>query len=66
MKKTVAIIGAGPTGLALASFLTSYGVKVEVFEKNKTTTPFSKAMVIHARTLEELDDIGIADLFVSQ
>ena len=64
--KSVAIIGAGPTGLALASFLTHYGIPVKVFEKNMKTTPYSKAMIVHARTLETLDDIGLADEFEKQ
>ncbi|MGB1206778.1 MAG: FAD-dependent monooxygenase [Chitinophagales bacterium] len=53
MKRTqVIIIGAGPTGLALACQLIRYNIDFLIIEKNKTTTPYSKAMVVHARTLE--------------
>ncbi len=62
----IAIIGAGPTWLSLAAFLTHMGVKVEVFEKNKKTTKYSKAMIMHARSLEAFDDVGIADSFVKE
>ena len=35
----VIIVGMGPSGLVLAGLLTSYGIKVGIFEKNKSTVP---------------------------
>src|ERR671939_384204 len=56
----VIIIGAGPTGLSLASQLIRYGIDFVVVEKNETVTPFSKAIGVQARTLEIYDQIGLA------
>lgn len=66
MKKKVWIIWAGPTGLSLALFLKKQWIDVEIFDLNNSTTPFSKAMIIHARTLEVFDDYAIADKFLAQ
>ncbi|HYD91764.1 MAG TPA: FAD-dependent monooxygenase, partial [Flavobacterium sp.] len=57
----VIIIGAGPTGLALACQLHRYGIDFVILDKNPETTHLSKAMVVHARTLEIFDEIGLAD-----
>jgi 2-polyprenyl-6-methoxyphenol hydroxylase-like FAD-dependent oxidoreductase len=56
----VLIIGAGPTGLHLACQLLRYGIDFVVIEKNAEVTPYSKALGVHARTLEILDQIGLA------
>lgn len=61
MKTQVIIIGAGPTGLALAVQLQRYNIDFIILERNDTTTHLSKAMVVHARTLEIFDQIGLAD-----
>ena len=66
MKTVVWIVGAGPTGLSLALFLKKKGVDVMIFDKNKKTTPYSKAMIVHARTLEIFDDLGVADQFTTK
>jgi len=61
-KKTKVIIsGAGPTGLALACQLLRYNIDFVILDKNEKTTHLSKAMVVHARTLEIFDEIGLAD-----
>src|SRR5215510_14126915 len=56
----VLIIGAGPTGLHLACQLLRYGIDFVVIDKNAEVTPYSKAIGVHARTLEILDQIGLA------
>ncbi len=51
MKKTdVIIVGAGPTGLALACKLIRYGIDFVIFDKKETTTTFSKAIGVQARS----------------
>ena len=65
MKVDVIIIGAGPTGLALACHLVRLGVDFLIIDKNETTTPHSKAIGVQARTLEIYEQIGLADKLVS-
>ena len=63
-KTEVIIIGAGPTGLALACQLIRYGVDFVIVDKKETTTPHSKAIGVQARTLEIYEQIGLADKLV--
>jgi 2-polyprenyl-6-methoxyphenol hydroxylase-like FAD-dependent oxidoreductase len=66
-KKTkVIIVGAGPCGLSLASQLHRYQIDFEIFDKHNSTTELSKATVIHARSLEIFDEIGIAKEIIKQ
>jgi len=60
IKTDVIIIGAGPTGLALACQFVRYGVDFVIVEKNEGVTPYSKAISVHARTLEIYEQIGLA------
>lgn len=66
MKTDVIIVGAGPTGLALACQLIRYGVDFVIFDKKETTTPYSKAIGVQARTLEIYEQLGIAQDLISQ
>jgi 2-polyprenyl-6-methoxyphenol hydroxylase-like FAD-dependent oxidoreductase len=54
----VAIVGAGPTGLALAVTLASAGVEFVIVDRLAEGRNTSRAAVVHARTLEVLDDLG--------
>ena len=54
----VAIVGAGPTGLALAVTLARAGVDFVLLDKLTEGANTSRAAVVHARTLEVLDDLG--------
>ena len=56
----VIIVGAGPTGLALACQLIRYGVDFVIVEKNEGVTPYSKALGVHARTLEIYEQLDLA------
>src|SRR5215813_14396821 len=62
----VLVIGAGPTGLCLACQLLRYGIDFVIVEKKEAITPYSKAIGVHARTLEIFDQIGLADEAVRQ
>src|SRR6476469_8158104 len=66
MKTDVLIVGAGPTGLALAAQLVRYGIDLTVIDKRDGTTPYSKAIGVQARTLEIYDQIGLADDLVAR
>ena len=63
----VTVVGAGPTGLMLAGELALAGVEVEVLERR--TTPElagTRARGFHSRTIELLDQRGIADRFLAE
>ncbi|GAA3094492.1 FAD-dependent monooxygenase [Streptomyces rectiviolaceus] len=58
----VIVVGAGPTGLLLAGDLAAAGVPVTLLEKRPHgISNLSRALVLHARTLEQLDARGLAD-----
>ena len=57
----VAIVGAGPTGLALAGELALAGVSCAVYERRAEEPNLTRAFAVHARTLELLDARGLAD-----
>ena len=61
----VLIIGAGPVGLAAAALLRQQGVDVRIVERGHAPTPFSKAIGIHARTLESMHALGLTEQLVS-
>ena len=66
IKTDVVIIGAGPTGLSLACQLVRYGCDFVIVEKNESVTPYSKALGVHARTLEIYEQMGLAQRAIDQ
>jgi 2-polyprenyl-6-methoxyphenol hydroxylase-like FAD-dependent oxidoreductase len=60
----VLIIGAGPTGLVLALWLTRLGVRVRVIDKTAEPGTTSRALAVQARTLELYRHIDLADSVV--
>lgn len=63
----VVIAGAGPTGLMLAGELALAGVNVAIVERRACQDLVgSRAGGLHARTIEVLDQRGIADRFLSE
>lgn len=65
MQTDVLIVGAGPTGLALACQFIRYGVDFVIIDKKEATTPYSKAIGVQARTLEIYEQIGLADKLIA-
>jgi 2-polyprenyl-6-methoxyphenol hydroxylase-like FAD-dependent oxidoreductase len=57
----VVIVGAGPTGLALACVLASKGISFVLVERLAEGANTSRAAVIHARTLEVLEELEVTD-----
>lgn len=53
----VAIVGAGPTGLALAVTLARAGIGFVLLDRQAEGANTSRAAVVHARTLEVLDEL---------
>lgn len=62
----VLIIGAGPTGLVLAVWLTRMGVRVRIVDKTAEPGTTSRALAVQARTLELYDQLGLADAVVDR
>jgi hypothetical protein len=57
----VLVVGAGPTGRTLGIELLRHGLSCRVVEQElPEPTTFSKAAVVHARTMEVFDDMGVA------
>jgi len=64
MTVEVLIAGAGPTGLALALWLSRLGVRVRIVDKVREPGTTSRALVVQARTLELYQQIGLARTLV--
>ena len=62
----VLIVGAGPTGLVLALWLTRLGVRVRIVDKTAEAGTTSRALAVQARTLELYSQIGLADAVVER
>jgi 2-polyprenyl-6-methoxyphenol hydroxylase-like FAD-dependent oxidoreductase len=60
----VLIVGAGPTGLWLALWLTRLGIRVRIVDRAAAPGTTSRALAVHARTMEFGDQIGIARAMV--
>src|SRR5437667_3990750 len=63
----VVIAGGGPTGLMLAGEVALAGVDVAIVERRASQhLPGSRAGGLHSRTIEVLDQRGIADRFLAE
>src|SRR5579863_1966212 len=62
----VLIVGAGPTGLVLALWLTKLGVPVRIVDKTAEPGTTSRALAVHARTLELYRQLDLADAVVAK
>jgi 2-polyprenyl-6-methoxyphenol hydroxylase-like FAD-dependent oxidoreductase len=60
----VLTIGAGPTGLVLALWLTKLGVKLRILDKTAGPGTTSRALAVQARTPEFYRQLGLADAVV--
>jgi len=57
----VVIVGAGPAGLTAAIELADAGVDFVLLDQLAEGANTSRAAVVHARTLEVLQELGIAE-----
>lgn len=61
----VLVVGAGPVGLLLACELARRDVPIRVIDKLPGPTTESRAIVVHARSLEMLERVGVAEEIIS-
>jgi 2-polyprenyl-6-methoxyphenol hydroxylase-like FAD-dependent oxidoreductase len=62
----VLIVGAGPTGLALATQLQPFGARVRIIDKLRDRTRESRALAVQARSLELLQMCGLGEVLVAR
>jgi 2-polyprenyl-6-methoxyphenol hydroxylase-like FAD-dependent oxidoreductase len=62
----VVIVGAGPTGLALACVLAAEGLSFVLVDRLGEGANTSRAAVVHARTLEVLEELEVTDRLRAQ
>ncbi len=60
------IVGAGPTGLAAALFLSRRGVPVRIIDAATQPTTTSKALLVNPRSLEILGAYGVAARIIAE
>lgn len=61
----VIVAGAGPTGLMLAGELRLHGVGVVVLEKEPEPTKVVRALGLHVRSIEVMDQRGLLERFLA-
>ncbi len=61
----VLIVGAGPTGLVLALWLTRLGISVRIIDKTAEPGTTSRALAVQVRTLEFYRQVGLADAVIA-
>jgi 2-polyprenyl-6-methoxyphenol hydroxylase-like FAD-dependent oxidoreductase len=66
MTTQVTIVGAGPTGAMLGIELARRGVEVRILDKQPERSRETRAIGIHARTLELFEQLGIVEEFLAR
>jgi len=61
----VIVVGGGPTGSMLASELRLHGVHALVLEKDAEPTRIVRALGLHARSIEVMDQRGLLERFLA-
>src|SRR5580704_17809236 len=65
-KTDILIVGAGPTGLALSAEMRRRGIGTVTVDKVAEGANTSRAAVVHARTLEVLEPLGIVPTMLAE
>jgi 2-polyprenyl-6-methoxyphenol hydroxylase-like FAD-dependent oxidoreductase len=61
----ILVVGAGPVGLTLACELARRGTSFRLIDRAPAPTEQSRAIVVHARSLEMLDTMGAVDAVIA-
>ena len=64
-RSDVLIIGAGPTGLVLALWLSKLGIRVRILDKTSAPGTTSRALAVQARTLELYRQLDLSQSVVA-
>jgi 2-polyprenyl-6-methoxyphenol hydroxylase-like FAD-dependent oxidoreductase len=62
---TVLVVGAGPTGLLLASELNRRGVPCELIDAQTAPLHWDRATVVHPRSLQIFESMGLVEKFLT-
>ncbi|HEX6214831.1 MAG TPA: FAD-dependent monooxygenase, partial [Vicinamibacterales bacterium] len=62
----VLVVGAGPTGLALACQLARFGIRFRIIDKQPDRVRESRALGVQARTLEVLQALGLGEALAAR
>jgi 2-polyprenyl-6-methoxyphenol hydroxylase-like FAD-dependent oxidoreductase len=62
----VVVVGAGPTGLALAAQLIAHGIRPRIVDRSHDRVHESRALAIQPRTLEVLAGLGVTDELLAE
>src|SRR5699024_679385 len=62
----VIIVGGGPTGMTLAAELRLHSVRVVVLEKDAAPPAHVRALGLHVRSIEILEQRGLLDRFLAE
>ena len=62
----VLVVGAGPTGLTLASQLARFDVRFRIIDKTQDRAGESRALGVQARSLEVLQALGLGEALASR
>ncbi|QIK07500.1 monooxygenase [Streptomyces sp. ID38640] len=61
----VIVVGAGPTGLMLGAELALGGVRVQILERRTEAQRHSRALTLHPRSVELMDQRGLVERFLA-
>jgi 2-polyprenyl-6-methoxyphenol hydroxylase-like FAD-dependent oxidoreductase len=62
----VLIVGAGPSGLMMACQLAVHGIHFRIIDKKEHPVTYSGALIVHARSVEIFNQMGISDEVVEE
>jgi len=65
-RSDVLIVGAGPTGLVLALWLTKLGIRPRIIDKTAEPGTTSRALAVQARTMELYRQLGLTEAVLAQ